>query len=140
MMMPVKDMREHLGRLRNEEPGLEYLQDYRYVLRSSFRTNGLQLQLNAINKRILAKHKYSATESRRKPDIMLMHNPREGYDSYLTEVRNVFPDKNTVKRDIDVLAIDLGEAFTIGACARRAGTKPKGKAKAGAKVLDVDSE
>ncbi|KAF8941935.1 hypothetical protein BGZ46_006872, partial [Entomortierella lignicola] len=30
-------------RLRNEEPGLEYLQGYRYVLRGSFRTNGLQL-------------------------------------------------------------------------------------------------
>ncbi|KAF9176442.1 hypothetical protein BGZ49_006272, partial [Haplosporangium sp. Z 27] len=53
---PVKDMREHLGRLRNDEPGLEYLQGYRYVLRGSFRTNGLQLQLNAINTRILAKH------------------------------------------------------------------------------------
>ncbi|KAF9202379.1 hypothetical protein BGZ49_007448 [Haplosporangium sp. Z 27] len=83
--MPVKDMREHLGRLRNEEPGLEYLQGYRYVLRGSFRTNGLKLQLNVINTRIIAKHKYSAAESRHKPDMMLMHDPREGHDSYLTE-------------------------------------------------------
>ncbi|KAF9197133.1 hypothetical protein BGZ49_002591 [Haplosporangium sp. Z 27] len=96
--MPVKDTREHMGRLRNEESGLEYLQGYRYVLRGSFLTNGLQLKLNAINTCIIAKHKYSAAGSRHKPDIILMHDPREGYDSYLTEVRNVFPDKNTVER------------------------------------------
>ncbi|KAF8967801.1 hypothetical protein BGZ46_000086 [Entomortierella lignicola] len=132
--MPVKDMREHMGRLRNEESGLEYLQGYRYVLRVSFLTNGLQLQLNVINTGIITKHKYSAARSRHKPDIILMHDPREGYDSYLTEVRNVFPDKNAVERvfkfkkwddkkyseDIDVLAIDLEEAFTVGAYARRA--------------------
>ncbi|KAF8946236.1 hypothetical protein BGZ46_005832, partial [Entomortierella lignicola] len=91
--MPIKDMREHLGRLRDEEPGLKYLQDYRYVLRGSFRTNGLQLQLNAISTRILAKHKYNAAESHHKPDITLMHDPREGYDSYLKEVRNIFPER-----------------------------------------------
>ncbi|KAF8975603.1 hypothetical protein BGZ46_008989 [Entomortierella lignicola] len=135
--IPVKDMREHLGRLRNEKHGWKYMQGYRYMLRGIFRTNGPQLQLNAIDTRIIAKHKYSAAESHYKPDMMLMHDPREGYDNYLTEVRNVFPDKNAVKRvfkikkcndkkypeDIDALAIDLGEAFIIGVCARR--TKAK---------------
>ncbi|KAF9162499.1 hypothetical protein BGX20_001699 [Mortierella sp. AD010] len=66
--------------------------------------------------------------------MKLMHDPHEGYDSYLREVQNVFPDRNAVLSvfgdnstnknrpcaDIDVLALDLGEAFTVGACAKRA--------------------
>ncbi|KAF9340645.1 hypothetical protein BGX26_008922, partial [Mortierella sp. AD094] len=91
-----------------------------------FRTDGLQLHLNAINTRIIAEHKYSWAENRHKPDMNLMHDPREGYDCYLREVQNMFPDKNAVLSifgdnstnenrpwaDIDVLALDLGEAFT----------------------------
>ncbi|KAF9109016.1 hypothetical protein BGX27_008137, partial [Mortierella sp. AM989] len=64
----------------------------------------------------------------------LMHDPSEGYGCYLREVQNVFPDQHAVLSifgnnltsencpwaGIYVLALDLGEAFTVGACAKRA--------------------
>ncbi|KAF9338780.1 hypothetical protein BGX26_009573, partial [Mortierella sp. AD094] len=96
----------------------------RYVLRGSFRTNGVRLHLNAIKTRIFAEHN-SWAEDRHKPDMNLMHDPREGYDCYLRKVQNMFPDKNAVLSifgdnstnehrpwaDIDVLALGLGDAF-----------------------------
>ncbi|KAF9995096.1 hypothetical protein BGZ80_007610, partial [Entomortierella chlamydospora] len=131
--MTVGEMKEHLKELYKGPSGsqsdLPENSSDRYVLRGSFRTNGVQLHLNAINTRVIADRKYSRSENRHKPDMKLMHDPCEGYDSYLREVQNVFPDRNAVLSvfgdnstdknrpwaDIDVLALDLGEAFTVGA-------------------------
>ncbi|KAF9995069.1 hypothetical protein BGZ80_003167 [Entomortierella chlamydospora] len=125
------DMKEHLKELykgpSGNQPDLSENSSDRYVLRGSFRINGVQLHLNAINTRVITERKYSRSENRHKPDMELTHNPREGYDSHLCEVQNMFPDRNAVLSvsgddsanknrpwvDIDVLAHDLGEGFTV---------------------------
>ncbi|KAG0197277.1 hypothetical protein BGX31_004955, partial [Mortierella sp. GBA43] len=64
----------------------------RYVLRGGFLTNGVQLQLRAINTRVFGRHKYATAQNRHSPTMALMHDPREGYNAYLREIRNHFPD------------------------------------------------
>ncbi|KAF9992543.1 hypothetical protein BGZ79_002965, partial [Entomortierella chlamydospora] len=141
--MTVDEMKEHLNEVyqkpsegQSELPENESKNSpVRYILRGSFRTNGVQLHLDAINTRIIAEHKYNQSENCHKPDMKLMHAPRGGYDNYLREVQNMPPDQSAflsvLRNDstnksrpwagIDVLALDLGEAFTVDACARRAG-------------------
>ncbi|KAG0017725.1 hypothetical protein BGZ80_007994 [Entomortierella chlamydospora] len=75
----------------------------RYVLRGSFHANGVQLHLNAINERTIAinertiaEHKYNRSRNRHKPNMKLMHDRHEGYDSFLREIQNTFSDQNTV--------------------------------------------
>ncbi|KAI8348722.1 hypothetical protein B0O80DRAFT_532178 [Mortierella sp. GBAus27b] len=104
----------------------------RCVLRGGFLTNGVQLQLRAINTRVFGSHKYATALNRHSPTMALMHNPREGYNAYLREIRNQFlrrqhvintfgqPAHGGPGSDVDILAIDLGEAYTVGACTTRA--------------------
>ncbi|KAG0004770.1 hypothetical protein BGZ65_012732 [Modicella reniformis] len=108
-VMTLAQMRTHLQNLRAPPaggiiPGSPLQGAVRYVLRGSFLTNGVQLQLRSTR----------------------------GYGAHLREIRNVFPTRQevlnifgpptngTIGGDVDVLALDLGEAYTIGACAIRA--------------------
>ena len=132
-MTPLQ-MRAHL-QLPEGVPYQEPLQGpIRYVLRGSFLTNGVQLQLRAINTRVKASKKFAVGPLRHQPTMNMMHDPQEGYTAYLREIRNVLrtrqdvnrifgfqPNDLSVENQVDILALDLGEAFTVGACAIRAG-------------------
>ncbi|KAF9398510.1 hypothetical protein BGX21_007688 [Mortierella sp. AD011] len=139
--MTVSEMKEHLNEVYQKLSGgqSELPMDesknspVRYVLRGSFRTNGVQLHLDAINTRIIDNHKCSQSKNRHKPEMKLMSAIRGDYGRYLREVQGMLLDQNaflSVLRDnlknkgrpwagIDVLALDPGETFTVGARVRR---------------------
>ncbi|KAF9345002.1 hypothetical protein BGX26_003650 [Mortierella sp. AD094] len=120
--MTVSDMKKHLKGLSDGRP-------------PSSSKLARPLPLLAINARAVAKHKYSLASNRHEPIVKLMHGPREGYDRYLRGLKCI-PRKGRRHEDIwgegekknqrpsegiNVLALDLGEAFTVDTCARREG-------------------
>ncbi|KAF9172712.1 hypothetical protein BGX21_004886 [Mortierella sp. AD011] len=54
-----------------------------------FHASGVHFNLNAINSRAIAEHKYKRPENRHKPNVKLMHDRREGYGCYLREAQYI---------------------------------------------------
>ncbi|KAF9982468.1 hypothetical protein BGZ79_005940, partial [Entomortierella chlamydospora] len=76
------------------------------------------------NTRVLKSSVYRKASARHRPTLSMIHDPTEGNNAYLKEARNVLSSKEEVRSifgsdgsDVNILAIDLGETFTVAASA-----------------------
>ncbi|KAK3822774.1 MAG: hypothetical protein J3Q66DRAFT_424180 [Benniella sp.] len=111
--MTPEQMRAHL-QLPEGVPYQQPLQGpVRYVLRGSFRTNGVQLQLGAINTRVKASKKYAVGPNRHQPTMNMMHDPGEGHTAYHVAFSSYFVQK---ARSLDYLVVGINEFYTSKWC------------------------
>lgn len=121
--MSIGDMTAHISNIRDKDfnPKASY-SSKGYALRGSIKTDGYRIQLLAFKLNELNCVKYRRLGEDKLPDPLI--STLGGTDHYLTEIRNVVKTTEDVKRiwdcdpkEIKILAIDLGQAFVVGASA-----------------------
>lgn len=127
-LFSMEQIHHHINSIRHKDFDPRTYRQKGYLLLGSFRTDGHRLQLLAYKMKELLSARYKRYEKDRLPDRHL--STIAGVDSFLTEVRNVFKTPEDVKNllgcwpyevreQVNVLGIDPGQAFVVGASAVR---------------------
>ncbi|KAG0221549.1 hypothetical protein BGW42_007533, partial [Actinomortierella wolfii] len=127
-LLSLEQIHQHINTIRREDFDPRTYDSKGYVLLGSFQTDGHRLLLRAYKLKELLSVRY------KRYNKDLLPNPLQstvgGVDYYLTEVRNVVKTPQDVKdllgcwphevrEKVNVLGIDLGQAFVVGASAVR---------------------
>ncbi|KAF9550512.1 hypothetical protein EC957_000186 [Mortierella hygrophila] len=116
--MSIGDMTAHISNIRDKDfnPKASY-SSKAYALQGSIKTDGYRIQLLAFKLNELSCVKYRRLGEDKLPDPLI--STLGVTDHYLTETRNVVKttEDDCDPKEIEILAIDLGQAFVVGASA-----------------------
>ncbi|KAF8924209.1 hypothetical protein BGZ58_002040, partial [Dissophora ornata] len=122
-LMSMDQIRDHLQHIREPDFEPSTYATKGYLLRGSICTDGFELQLSGFKLKELQSVRYKRLPEDKLPPRFT--STVGGTDYYLQEIRNVVKTEDDVARiwpgcrpeDIEIVCLDLGQAFTVAASA-----------------------